>query len=75
MSRTRATVRPLFWWFMVVSQHPNGTLTAATQGLREPGAVRLGRQQIGVTTGLRAARGSAGRDRVLERRAVKGRRK
>ena len=21
-----------FWWFMVVSQHPGGVLTAATQG-------------------------------------------
>ena len=21
-----------FWWFMIVSQHPGGTLTAATQG-------------------------------------------
>jgi len=48
----------LFWWFMVVSQHPGGTLTAATQG---PFATQAqcdwGRQQIGVTTGLRGGQG------------------
>ena len=40
----------LFWWFMIVSQHPGGTMTAATQG---PFATQAqcdwGRQQIGVT--------------------------
>jgi hypothetical protein len=25
-----------FWWFMVVSQHPSGVLTAATQGPFRP---------------------------------------
>ena len=25
-----------FWWFMIVSQHPGGVLTAATQAPSEP---------------------------------------
>src|SRR5262245_65438472 len=45
-------------WFMIVSQHPGGTLTAATQG---PFATQAqcdwARQQIGVTTGLRGGQG------------------
>ena len=47
-----------FWWFMVVSQHPGGTLTATTQGpFVTQAQCDWGRQQIGVTTGLRGGQG------------------
>ena len=47
-----------FWWFMIVSQHPGGVLTAATQGpFGNQGQCVWGRQQIAVTTGLRGGPG------------------
>src|SRR5881409_1804962 len=42
-----------FWWFMVVSQHPSGVLTAATQGpFSTKEQCEWGRKQIAATTGL-----------------------
>ena len=56
--RVRRGAAVAFWGFMIVSQHPGGTLTASTQG---PFAIQAqcewGRQQIGVTTGLRGGQG------------------
>ena len=50
-----------FWWFMVVSQHPVGVLTAATQGpFGTQAQCEWGRQQIAVTTGLRGDREPGG---------------
>ena len=47
-----------FWWFMIVSQYPGGTLSAATQGpFGTQAQCEWGRQQIGVTTGLRGGQG------------------
>ena len=62
-----------FWWFMVVSQHPGGVLTAATQGpFGTQAQCEWGRQQIAVTTGLRGGTGNrVGLDAVLERRTVR----
>jgi hypothetical protein len=54
--RRGATVA--FWWFMVVSQHPNGVLSATSQGpFASQAQCEWGRQQIGVTTGLRGGQG------------------
>jgi hypothetical protein len=54
--RRGATVA--FWWFMLVSQHPNGVLSAASQGpFASQAQCEWGRQQIGVTTGLRGGQG------------------
>jgi hypothetical protein len=57
-TRVRRGVAVAFWWFMIVSQHSGGTLTASTQG---PFATQAqcdwARQQIGVTTGLRGGQG------------------
>jgi hypothetical protein len=48
-----------FWWFMVVSQHPGGVLSAATQGpFGTQAQCEWGRQQIAVTTGLRGGQGT-----------------
>jgi hypothetical protein len=48
-----------FWWFMVVSQHPGGVLTAATQGpFGTQPQCEWGRQQIAMTTGLRGGQGT-----------------
>src|SRR4029450_1945652 len=68
----------LFWWFMIVSQYPGGTLSAATQGpfgarggVRNRGAVRMGPPAS--WTDDRPS-GRAGRrlglEPVLERRAL-----
>ena len=60
-----------FWWFMVVSQHPGGILTTATQGpFATQAQCEWGRQQIAVTTGLRGPGSRLGLDPVLERSAV-----
>jgi hypothetical protein len=48
-----------FWWFMVVSQHPSGVLTAATQGpFSTKEQCEWGRQQIPATTGLNLGTGA-----------------
>jgi hypothetical protein len=55
--RRRAIVA--FWWFMVVSQHPSGVLTAATQGpFSTKEQCEWGRQQITATTGLNLGTGA-----------------
>jgi len=47
-----------FWWFMVVSQHPGMVLTVTTQGpFGTQAQCEWDRQQIAVTTGLRAGQG------------------
>jgi len=54
----RRGVTVAFWWFMLVSQQPNQVLTAATQGpFVTQAQCEWGRQQIGVTTGLRGGQG------------------
>jgi len=62
----------LFWWFMIVSQYPGGTLSAATQGpFGTQAQCEWGRQQVGLTTGLRRRAGRRlGLEPVLERRAL-----
>jgi hypothetical protein len=48
-----------FWWFMVVSQHPSGVLTAATQGpFSTKEQCEWGRKQIATTTGLNMGTGA-----------------
>jgi hypothetical protein len=55
--RRGATVA--FWWFMVVSQHPSGVLTAATQGpFSTKEQCEWGRKQIAATTGLNIGTGA-----------------
>lgn len=47
-----------FWWFMVVSQHPGGALSAATQGpFATQAQCEWGRQQMAGATGLRGGQG------------------
>jgi len=47
-----------FWWFMVVSQYPGGTLSAGTQGpFVTQAQCEWGRQQVGVATGLSGGQG------------------
>jgi hypothetical protein len=54
----KRSVTVLFWWFMVVTQQPGGALSAATQGpFVTQAQCEWGRQQIGVTTGLRGGQG------------------
>src|SRR5256885_16752805 len=54
----RRGVTVAFWWFMLVSQQPGGILTGATQGpFATQAQCEWGRQQVGVTTGLRGGQG------------------
>ena len=55
----RRTAIVAFWWFMIVTQHPGPTLSAATQGpFATQAQCEWGRQQIGVSTGLRGGQGT-----------------
>lgn len=59
MDIVRRTTIVTFWWFMIVSQFPGGTLSAATQGpFSTQAQCEWGRQQIGLATGLRGGQGT-----------------
>ena len=55
---TKRSAIVLFWWFMVVSQYPGGTLSSTTQGpFSNQAQCEWGRQQVAVATGLRGGQG------------------
>lgn len=58
MNRAIRSTIVAFWWFMIVSQYPGGTLSAATQGpFGTQAQCEWGRQQVGAATGLRGGQG------------------